>query len=65
MTLSTLTATAFAHNQPGKQSLAVLIHASGWIFQFIGHGVAEGRAPALLDNLLGGQYNRSTLGSED
>lgn len=28
-------------------------HAFSWIMQFIGHGVAEGRAPALLDNLLG------------
>lgn len=24
---------------------------SSWIAQFIGHGFAEGRAPALLDNL--------------
>jgi 2-hydroxy fatty acid dioxygenase len=24
-----------------------------WIAQFIGHGVAEKRAPALLDNLIG------------
>ncbi|CEH13586.1 Predicted membrane protein [Ceraceosorus bombacis] len=27
--------------------------AIGWISQFYGHGVHEGRAPALLDNLLG------------
>lgn len=26
----------------------------GWISQFLGHGFAEGRAPALLDNLLQG-----------
>ena len=24
-----------------------------WLLQFYGHGVHEGRAPALLDNLLG------------
>jgi len=24
-----------------------------WIAQFLGHGLAEGRAPALLDNILG------------
>merc|ERR1711970_1056988 len=26
------------------------IHAAAWIAQFIGHGVFEGRAPALLDS---------------
>ncbi|KAJ1569849.1 hypothetical protein HK096_000285, partial [Nowakowskiella sp. JEL0078] len=26
---------------------------TSWIMQFIGHGVYEGRAPALLDNLVG------------
>ncbi|KAJ3188362.1 hypothetical protein HDU85_005513 [Gaertneriomyces sp. JEL0708] len=31
---------------------ALLIHVTSWIFQFIGHGAAEGRAPALLDNLV-------------
>lgn len=28
------------------------IHAISWIAQFIGHGKFEGRAPALLDNLV-------------
>merc|ERR1712088_408440 len=27
-------------------------HILGWIAQFIGHGVFEGRKPALMDNLL-------------
>lgn len=27
------------------------VHIVSWIAQFIGHGVYEGRAPALLDNL--------------
>lgn len=28
------------------------VHVASWIAQFIGHGVFEGRAPALLDNLV-------------
>lgn len=31
--------------------LATGIHVVAWAFQFIGHGVFEGRKPALLDNL--------------
>ena len=31
---------------------ALGIHITGWIAQFVGHGVFEGRAPALLDNLI-------------
>ena len=27
------------------------LHASAWIAQFIGHGVFEKRAPALVDNI--------------
>ncbi|TPX59922.1 hypothetical protein PhCBS80983_g02111 [Powellomyces hirtus] len=34
------------------QMAATAIHLSSWIMQFAGHGFAEGRAPALLDNLL-------------
>lgn len=52
MTTTLLTATAYA-KQPDHLSNAAIIHAVCWIAQFIGHGVAEGRAPALLDNLLG------------
>lgn len=37
---------------PAHLPLAVGLHALGWILQFIGHGVFEGRKPALLDNLL-------------
>ncbi|KAG0149504.1 hypothetical protein CROQUDRAFT_59278 [Cronartium quercuum f. sp. fusiforme G11] len=33
-------------------SLALGIFIAGWIAQFIGHGKFEGRAPALIDNLL-------------
>jgi uncharacterized membrane protein YGL010W len=33
---------------------AGILNAVSWVAQFLGHGLAEGRAPALLDNLLGG-----------
>ncbi|KAH0545088.1 hypothetical protein FGG08_000859 [Glutinoglossum americanum] len=31
---------------------AIALHVASWMLQFIGHGVFEGRAPALLDNLI-------------
>merc|ERR1712110_739620 len=31
--------------------VALAIHIAAWILQFIGHGIFEGRAPALLDSL--------------
>ncbi|KAG8530814.1 uncharacterized protein KY384_004171 [Bacidia gigantensis] len=31
---------------------AIGLHISCWIAQFVGHGIFEGRAPALLDNLV-------------
>ncbi len=31
---------------------ALGIHVASWLAQFIGHGVYEGRKPALLDNLV-------------
>ena len=31
---------------------ALGIHLTSWIAQFVGHGAFEGRAPALLDNLV-------------
>ncbi|KII95884.1 hypothetical protein PLICRDRAFT_150858 [Plicaturopsis crispa FD-325 SS-3] len=50
--VSVLTATAFAQ-QRDHVNQAALLHGVCWIAQFIGHGVAEKRAPALLDNLVG------------
>jgi uncharacterized membrane protein YGL010W len=50
--LSCLSATAYAQ-RPEAIKVAGALHAFSWIMQFLGHGVAEGRAPALLDNLLG------------
>lgn len=52
-TLSILTATALAH-KPNALAIAGTVNAATWIAQFVGHGVFEKRAPALLDNLLGG-----------
>lgn len=31
--------------------VALIVHVSAWILQFVGHGVFEKRAPALLDSL--------------
>lgn len=31
---------------------ALGLQIAGWVFQVVGHGVFEGRAPALLDNLV-------------
>jgi 2-hydroxy fatty acid dioxygenase len=39
---------------------ATAANISSWIAQFIGHGFAEGRAPALFDNLF--QVHSSFLG---
>ncbi|KAF4574690.1 hypothetical protein EYR36_006040 [Pleurotus pulmonarius] len=52
LTLSVLTATAFARNDHNVTQ-AALLHVGSWIAQFAGHGLAEKRAPALLDNLIG------------
>jgi len=52
MVLSVLTATAFARS-PSYMTQAAILHAVSWIVQFLGHGLAEKRSPALLDNLLG------------
>ncbi|KAK3687076.1 hypothetical protein LTR37_019190 [Vermiconidia calcicola] len=32
--------------------IAIGVHVFSWIAQFVGHGIYEGRAPALLDNLV-------------
>ena len=55
MVLSLLTATSFAHKQ-NALAVAGSVQAFSWIAQFLGHGLAEHRAPALLDNLLGGAF---------
>ena len=50
----TLTAAAFSHKVDAIQT-ALYIHGASWVAQFAGHFLAEGRSPALLDNLLGGE----------
>lgn len=60
MTLTVLTATAFSY-RPNAVRDALIVQTASWIAQFIGHGYAEGRAPALLDNLVGGGYCSLTL----
>jgi 2-hydroxy fatty acid dioxygenase len=54
MIIIILTATAFGQN-PSHTPAIISIHVLCWIAQFVGHGLAEKRAPALLDNLLGGK----------
>ena len=39
----------YAEQQPWK--LGIVVHVGCWVAQFYGHGVHEGRSPALLDNL--------------
>jgi 2-hydroxy fatty acid dioxygenase len=39
------------HYSPAVNYYALGINIASWIAQFIGHGVFEGRAPALFDNL--------------
>jgi len=56
MILSVLSATAYAEKASGTPTLALVMHIFSWLAQFGGHGFAEGRAPALLDNLLGGVF---------
>ena len=55
--MTLLTATAYA-SRPGSLEIAGAVHVFCWLAQFYGHGVHEGRAPALLDNLLGGMSSR-------
>lgn len=38
---------------PNSWKIGLFIHIIAWLAQFYGHGVYEGRSPALLDNLFG------------
>jgi hypothetical protein len=56
---TTYLATTPASTHPfGLSSLRIATYGQlfGWISQFLGHGFAEGRAPALLDSLLQGLF---------
>ncbi|THV74105.1 DUF962 domain-containing protein [Aureobasidium pullulans] len=52
-----LSATAYANHLTSTYGMAANYYALGlhifaWLAQFVGHGIFEGRAPALLDNLV-------------
>lgn len=55
MVLFALTAVQ-ASKKADNVMIAAALNVLSWIMQFIGHGVAEKRAPALLDNLIGGTF---------
>lgn len=42
----------FSLNPKTATQWAIAVHVVCWVAQFVGHGKYEGRAPALLDNLL-------------
>ncbi|KAI8992224.1 DUF962 domain-containing protein [Pilobolus umbonatus] len=46
------TATQFQANHENANTIAIVIQVFSWIFQFLGHGLAEKRKPKLLDNLV-------------
>jgi uncharacterized membrane protein YGL010W len=43
---------SYASNADYLWKTLLYVHVGSWIAQFVGHGVFEKRAPALLDNLL-------------
>ncbi|KAF9971551.1 hypothetical protein BGZ73_005504 [Actinomortierella ambigua] len=45
-------ATNFLKTNPDANKIAAYVHVFAWIMQFIGHGVAEKRAPKLTENLV-------------
>lgn len=52
-----LSATAYANHLTSTYGMtanywALAVHIASWLAQFVGHGIFEGRAPALLDNLV-------------
>lgn len=47
---------------PWGKSLALWLMTVSWVSQFAGHGFAEKRAPALLDNILGGAFCQCDIG---
>jgi 2-hydroxy fatty acid dioxygenase len=56
LALVLLASTAYANHlttsyNPTASYAAIGINVVSWIAQFVGHGVFEGRAPALFDNL--------------
>ncbi|KAI8853163.1 hypothetical protein BC829DRAFT_360214 [Chytridium lagenaria] len=62
MVLAFYTSNVFLHSKTEVEStltsLPAGIHIVSWIAQFLGHGLAEKRRPALMDNLLHGKMIR-------
>lgn len=49
---TTIKLTEYMRSHSDSTQKAIIIHVVAWLAQFIGHGVFERRAPALLDNLV-------------
>ncbi|KAI5865006.1 DUF962-domain-containing protein [Durotheca rogersii] len=47
-----ITNTALSESPVLTNQVAIAVHVICWLLQFVGHGVFERRAPALLDNLV-------------
>ncbi|KAJ2960506.1 hypothetical protein NQZ79_g4146 [Umbelopsis isabellina] len=45
-------ATQFLHDNANANNIAIWLNVASWIFQFLGHGLAEKRSPKLVDNLV-------------
>jgi uncharacterized membrane protein YGL010W len=51
--VGTAACNSLRQDNPGLvNKVAIAVNVFSWIIQFVGHGVFEGRAPALLDNLV-------------
>jgi uncharacterized membrane protein YGL010W len=53
LALSTLTALSYSYGGTDALKKAAILNGASWVAQFLSHGIAEGRAPALLDNIVG------------
>lgn len=50
--ISWYSASIFYYNNEHSVKYAITINIVSWILQFIGHGLFEGKKPALIDNLI-------------
>lgn len=48
-------ATNYYKTNPNANKVAIAIHIISWIFQLLGHGLAEKRSPKFLDNVVQGK----------
>eukprot|EP00055_Hartaetosiga_balthica_P002289 m.3443 g.3443 ORF g.3443 m.3443 type:complete len:201 (+) comp2070_c0_seq1:82-684(+) len=56
LAIGSMTAFYFQATNENAMMIATIVHVVGWIVQFYGHFVHEGRAPALFDNLFQSVY---------